>query len=199
VHIRIRICGSGIIEIIGELVRVGVIDAQGVIVADSASRSHRIVADGRTFSYVLHDDIHLTQADVRAVQLAKAALRAGIELLLEHAELQAVDEIRLAGAFGANIDPAYAMTIGLIPDAPLDAVRAVGNSAGSGAVRALLSQSQRDEVEAVVDRVTKIETATEPRFQDLFVTALGFPHSTAVASTTSGRRRRRSKTKQDTP
>ncbi len=188
------ICGSGIIEVIGELVRAGVIDTQGVIVGDAASRSDRIVADKRTFSYVLHEDIHLTQADVRAVQLAKAALRAGIELLLEHAQLDKVDEIRLAGAFGANIDPAYAMTIGLIPDAPLEAVRAVGNSAGSGAVRTLLSQSQRDEVESVVDRVTKIETATEPRFQELFVAALAFPHSTATTNSNATRRRRRSRT-----
>ena len=185
------ICGSGIIEVIGELVLAGVIDNHGVILGAAASRSDRIVADGRTFSYLLHEHIHLTQADVRAVQLAKAALRAGIELLLEHAKLQSVDEIRLAGAFGANIDPAYAMTIGLIPDVPLEVVRAVGNSAGSGAVRALLSRSQRDEVEAVVDRVTKIETAIEPRFQELFVTALAFPHSTAATTSKGTRRRRR--------
>ena len=185
------ICGSGIIEVISEMVLCGLIDRKGVVVGEMAQRTNRIVADARTFSYVLHGDIHVTQADVRAIQLAKAALRAGIELLLEHAELDAVDEIRLAGAFGAHIDPAHAMVIGLIPQTPIETVRAVGNSAGSGAVRVLLSQSQRDEVEAVVDRVTKIETAIEPRFQELFVTALGFPQSTATTNAEGGRRRRR--------
>ena len=190
------ICGSGIIEAISELVSAGIIDHQGVIRGDLAERTDRIVPDERTFSYVLHGDIHVTQADVRAIQLAKAALRAGIELLLEHAELETVDEIRLAGAFGAHIDPAHAMIVGLIPEAPIDAVRAVGNSAGSGAARVLLSQAQRDEVESVVRDVTKIETATEARFQELFVTALAFPRSTAPSATTGqtgGRRRRRAR------
>ena len=190
------ICGSGIIEAISELVSAGIIDQQGVIRGDLDERTDRIVPDERTFSYVLHGDIHVTQADVRAIQLAKAALRAGIELLLEHAELETVDEIRLAGAFGAHIDPAHAMIVGLIPEAPIDAVRAVGNSAGSGAARVLLSQAQRDEVESVVRDVTKIETATEARFQELFVTALAFPRSTASSATTGqtgGRRRRRAR------
>ncbi len=182
------ICGSGIIEVISELVMSGVIDKGGLITGAGAKRSDRIVADGRTFSYVLHNDIRVTQADVRAVQLAKAALRAGIELLLEHAELIEVDEIRLAGAFGANIDPAHAMVVGLIPQAPIESVRAVGNSAGSGAVRVLLSAQQRGEIEAVAATVIKIETATEPRFQDLFVEALAFPLSTAPAKQESGRR-----------
>ncbi len=184
------ICGSGIIEVISELVMSGVIDRQGVILGSAAERSDRIVADGRTFSYVLHGNLHVTQADVRAIQLAKAALRAGIELLLEHAGLTEVDQIRLAGAFGAHIDPTHAMAVGLIPDAPVDAVRAVGNSAGSGAVRALLSRQQRAEVEDMVARVTKIETATEPRFQELFVAALAFPHAIADGPGDQGGRRR---------
>lgn len=203
------ICGSGIIEVLSELVRAGAIDQSGNIVADHPSGSARVVADERTFAYELFrpDDvpladgsllgggtIRIVQNDVRAIQLAKAALKAGIDLLLEHAQLEAPDEIRLAGAFGAHIDPAHAMTLGLIPDMELDAVRAVGNSAGSGAVRALLSGAQRREMEDVVDDVTKIETATEPRFQDLFVTALAFPHSPREGSAGGGdgtRRRRR--------
>jgi uncharacterized 2Fe-2S/4Fe-4S cluster protein (DUF4445 family) len=190
------ICGSGIIEVMAELFLAGVIDAQGVIggsahhEADAGpegdaspegdagpeGRSDRIEADGRTFAYRLTDRILITQADVRAIQLAKAALRAGIDLLLEHAGLDAVDEIRLAGAFGAHIDPVHAMVLGLVPDCPIDRVRSVGNAAGSGAVRALLSAGQRREMERAVAGVTKIETATEPRFQELFVAALAFPH-----------------------
>jgi uncharacterized 2Fe-2S/4Fe-4S cluster protein (DUF4445 family) len=195
------ICGSGIIEAISEMVSSGIIDQSGVIRGDLAESSERIIADGRTFDYQLkcEDDlgpeIRVTQADVRAIQLAKAALKAGIDLLLEHAELETVDEIRLAGAFGAHIDPGHAIVVGLIPDIPVDHVRAVGNAAGSGAARMLLSATQRTEVEDVVDDVTKIETATEPRFQEHFVTALAFPHSTAPAATGNdqqgGRRRRR--------
>ena len=174
------ICGSGIVEVVSELFLAGVIDSQGVIRGELAATTDRIVSDGRTASYVLHrgaSEVRVVQTDVRAIQLAKAALRAGIDLLLEHAGLDAPDEVRLAGAFGAQIDPMHAMVLGLIPDAPLDRVRAVGNAAGSGALRALLSRQQREELESVVARVTRIETATEPRFQELFVAALAFPHT----------------------
>ena len=180
------ICGSGIIEAVAELFLAGIIDADGVIVDPARlererglDAAGRLVADGRTFRFRLTDEIAVTQGDVRAIQLAKAALRAGIDLLLEHAEIDAVDEIRLAGAFGANIDPVHAMVLGLVPDCPVDRVRSTGNSAGSGAVRALLARSQRDEMEAVVRDVIKIETATEPRFQELFVAALALPHRDA--------------------
>ena len=171
------VCGSGIVEVIAELFLAGVIAADGTIL--NAERS-RIVQDGRTFAYVLHEAarLRITQADVRAVQLAKAALRAGIDLLVERSGLSPA-EIRLAGAFGAHIDPLYAMVLGLIPDGPLEAIRGVGNAAGSGAVRALLSRSQRAEMESMAGDVVKIETATEPRFQELFVAALAFPHANA--------------------
>lgn len=174
------ICGSGIIEVMSEMFLSSLINSDGVIDGAKAEKTPRIVPDERTFSYALTDDIHITQADVRAIQLAKAALRAGIDLLLEHLEshsgLAGVDEVRLAGAFGAHIDPVHAMVLGLIPDCEVDRVSSVGNSAGSGAVRALLSQTSRAELEATVASVTKIETAIEPRFQELFVAALAFPH-----------------------
>jgi uncharacterized 2Fe-2S/4Fe-4S cluster protein (DUF4445 family) len=179
------ICGSGIIEVVAELFLAGVVDRDGVIVdparfPDRVIGRGRIEADGRTFAYRLTDQILVTQADVRAIQLAKAALRAGIDLLVEHAAIDRVDDIRLAGAFGAHIDPVHAMVLGLVPDCRVDRVRSTGNSAGSGAVRALLAASQRREMEAVVRQVTKIETATEPRFQELFVAALALPHRDAT-------------------
>lgn len=177
------VCGSGIIEVIAELFLTGVISKDGVIQGDLAGISPRIVADGRTFSYLLYENgetrLFVTQNDVRAIQLAKAALRAGIDLLIEHAGSPEVGDIRLAGAFGAHIDPIYAMTIGLIPDCPVAGVRSVGNAAGSGAVQVLLSQVKRIEMENAVRQVVKIETATEPRFQELFVAAMAFPHATA--------------------
>ncbi|MEX2328655.1 MAG: ASKHA domain-containing protein, partial [Nitriliruptoraceae bacterium] len=173
------VCGSGIIELVAELYLAGVIDAAGVIRGELATRTDRVESDERTFRYRLTDDVSISQTDVRAVQLAKAALRAGIDLLLERSGIDTVDEIRLAGAFGAHIDARHAMVLGLIPDCPLEQVRSVGNAAGAGAVRALVSRAQREEMEAVVREVTKVETALEPRFQTLFVDALALPHRTA--------------------
>ena len=178
------ICGSGIIEAIGELFLSGVIGGDGTLRGDATGRTARVVPEGRTYSYLLFGSgdqaIAVTQDDVRAIQLAKAALRAGIDLLCEHAGVEAADAIgsvRLAGAFGAHIDPLYAKVLGLVPDVPVELVASVGNAAGAGAVRALVSASQRAEIESVVAGVEKIETAIEPRFQELFVDAMGFPHT----------------------
>jgi uncharacterized 2Fe-2S/4Fe-4S cluster protein (DUF4445 family) len=93
--------------------------------------------------------------------------------------IEAVDEIRLAGAFGSQIDTTHAMVLGLIPDCDLDHVRSAGNAAGTGALIALLSAAARTEIETVVRQVEKIETAVEPRFQAHFVEAMAFPHKTA--------------------
>lgn len=173
------ICGSGIIEAVAGLFLAGVIDEDGTVSGHVVT--DRIVADGRTFAYVLWADpqILVTQADVRSIQLAKAALLAGARLLMDHYGTDSVDQIRLAGAFGNHIDPLYAMVLGMIPDCDLDAVSGAGNAAGSGAIMALLSKTAREEVESLVERVEKIETATEPRFQEHFVAALGIPHKTA--------------------
>jgi uncharacterized 2Fe-2S/4Fe-4S cluster protein (DUF4445 family) len=183
------ICGSGIVEVIAELFLAGVITHDGIVDGSLAARSPRIVADGRTFSYLVHDGsgsgrlrIAVTQNDVRAIQLAKAALYAGVRLLMDHAGIDTVDEIRLAGAFGSQIDPFHAMVLGLIPDAPLDHVKAAGNAAGTGALIALLSAAARREIEDIVRRVEKIETAVEPRFQEHFVEAMAFPHRTAPST-----------------
>jgi uncharacterized 2Fe-2S/4Fe-4S cluster protein (DUF4445 family) len=186
------ICGSGIIEVIAELYLAGVITADGVIDGALAERTPRVVADGRTFSYVLHDPaqggpaadgggprIVITQNDVRAIQLAKAALYAGARLLMDQLGLDTVDEVRLAGAFGSQIDPLHAMVLGLVPDCDLGRVRAAGNAAGTGALIALLSGAARREIETVVRKVEKIETAVEPRFQEHFVEAMAIPHRTA--------------------
>jgi uncharacterized 2Fe-2S/4Fe-4S cluster protein (DUF4445 family) len=184
------VCGSGIIDAVAEMFLTGIIDADGTIRGDLAARTPRIVADGRTFAYVLHERdgarLAITQNDVRAIQLAKAALRAGIELLLEHAGSPEITDIRLAGAFGSHIDPVHAMVLGLVPDCPRDQIRAVGNSAGAGAVQALLSRRMRAEMEQAVRGVVKIETATEPRFQELFVAAMAFPHATAATPHLAG-------------
>ena len=128
------ICGSGIIEVLAELYLAQVINSDGVVDGTLSNRSERIVADGRTFAYVLHEGeirIAITQNDVRAIQLAKAALYAGVRLLMDKLNVDAVDRIRLAGAFGSHIDVKYAMVLGLIPDCVLENVTSAGNAAGS--------------------------------------------------------------------
>jgi len=179
------LCGSAIIEVVGEMFLAGICDRNGVIGEAAAQRSRRVQPDGRTFRYVIRrgdeetPELAVTQNDVRQIQLAAAALRAGIDLLMEHAGIHEVHDVRLAGAFGAHIDPLYALVLGLIPDCPIGGVRAVGNSSGAGAVRMLVSAAQRREVASAVAEVEKIETATEPRFQELFVAAMAFPHANA--------------------
>jgi uncharacterized 2Fe-2S/4Fe-4S cluster protein (DUF4445 family) len=175
------VCGSGIIEVIAEMYLCGIINQDGVIDGQLMDRSSRIVPSGRTFSYVVHQGavpLQITQNDVRAIQLAKAALYAGIKLLMEHLGADHVDRIRLAGAFGSHIDVKYAMLLGMIPDCDLAQVASAGNAAGAGARIALLDNGSRAKIEELVRRVEKIETAIEPRFQEHFVQAMGLPHST---------------------
>lgn len=176
------ICGSGIIELIAEIYLAGVINEDGVIDGALAEKSPRVVADGRTFSYVLHEgdvNLRITQNDVRQIQLAKAALYAGIRLLMDRMDIETLDRIRLAGAFGSHIDVKYAMVLGLIPDCDLANVTSAGNAAGTGARIALLNRKSRNEIEEVVRQVEKVETAVEPRFQEHFVEAMAIPHKTA--------------------
>ncbi|BCG94006.1 ferredoxin [Mesorhizobium sp. 131-2-1] len=173
------ICGSGIIEVVAEMYLAGIISEDGVVDGSLSARSPRIVANGRTFSYVLKDGeprITITQNDVRAIQLAKAALYAGTKLLMEKQNTEHVDRIHFAGAFGSFIDPKYAMVLGLIPDCDLDKVSAVGNAAGAGARMALLNRGYRREIEETVSRIEKIETALEPKFQEHFVYAMALPN-----------------------
>lgn len=204
------ICGSGIIEAVAEMYLAGVITGDGVVDGTLAERSDRLVPDDRTFSFVLHDGkqrIAVTQNDVRQIQLAKAALYAGVKLLLDRAGIDRVDRIRLAGAFGSHIDPKHAMVLGLVPDCDLDKVASAGNAAGTGARIALLNVGARREIEAVVRKVEKIETAVEPKFQEYFVDAMAIPNKSddfprlfaavkkpaakSVEPSSSGRRRRR--------
>ncbi|TPL36350.1 ASKHA domain-containing protein [Mesorhizobium sp. B2-4-6] len=173
------ICGSGIIEVVAEMYLAGIISEDGVVDGSLGMRSPRIVPNGRTFSYVLKEGepkITITQNDVRAIQLAKAALYAGTKLLMEKQHTDHVDRIHFAGAFGSFIDPKYAMVLGLIPDCDLDKVSAVGNAAGAGARMALLNRGYRREIEETVSRIEKIETALEPKFQEHFVYAMALPN-----------------------
>ncbi len=176
------ICGSGIIEALGEMLLAGILRTDGIIDGAAQALSPRIESDGRTFAYLVHTGevtIRVTQNDIRAIQLAKAALYAGAALLMDKFGIDHVDRIVLAGAFGTHIDPKYAMIIGMIPDCGLDRVYAAGNAAGTGARIALLNQQSRDEIQRIVKTITKVETAVEPRFQEHFVKAMAMPHADA--------------------
>jgi uncharacterized 2Fe-2S/4Fe-4S cluster protein (DUF4445 family) len=173
------VCGSGIIEAIAEMYLAGIISEDGVIDGGLAEKTPRIEPVGRTFAYLLNEGsprLMIYQTDVRAIQLAKAALYAGAKLLIERFGVAAPERITLAGAFGSHIDPTYAMALGLIPDCDLAKVVAAGNAAGTGARIALLNSAARREIEDVVRRVDKIETAIEPRFQEHFVAAMAIPN-----------------------
>lgn len=181
------ICGSGIIEAIAEMYLSGVVNQDGVVDGGMAAVSPRIEPYKRTFNYVIRQPkeganeplIRVTQNDVRAIQLAKAALYAGVRLLMDKLNINTLGKIRLAGAFGSHIDVKYAMVLGLIPDCDLAHVQSAGNAAGTGARIALLNKAARDEIEQVVRRIEKIETAVEPLFQQHFIEAMAFPHKTA--------------------
>jgi uncharacterized 2Fe-2S/4Fe-4S cluster protein (DUF4445 family) len=176
------ICGSGIIEVLAEMFLAGILRTDGTIDGDKAMVNTRVQPDGRTHAYLLHagePEIRILQTDVRAIQLAKAALYAGARLLMDHLGIDRVDRITLAGAFGSQIDVTYAMVLGLIPDCDLAKVASAGNAAGTGARIALLNQAARTEIEQVVKRIEKIETAIEPRFQEHFVAAMAIPHKSA--------------------
>ncbi|MBD3787340.1 MAG: DUF4445 domain-containing protein [Sphingomonadales bacterium] len=178
------ICGSGIIEAVAEMRMAGILDAAGLIGSAEQVGSPRLIATGRTHEYLIHDGgadgprITVTQGDIRAIQLAKSALYAGARLLMDEMNVDRVDRVVLAGAFGAHISPKHALVLGMIPDVPLAAVVSAGNAAGTGARMALCSVEARRAIEAQVRRITKVETAIEPRFQEHFVAANAIPHAT---------------------
>ena len=175
-------CGSGIIEALAEMYLAGILSTDGVIDGSLAGETPYVIPVDRTFAYVMREDetnpIRVYQTDVRAIQLAKAALHAGARLLMDRFGVHTVDQVLLTGAFGSHIDTKYAMILGMIPDCPLDEVKAVGNAAGIGARIALLNKGAREEAEEVIRRVEKVETAVEPDFQQYFVDAMALPHKT---------------------
>ena len=174
------VCGSGIIEVIAEMFLAGIIGQDGLFDGSLAEKTKRIEVVGRSFAYILHEGeprLLIYQTDVRAIQLAKAALYAGAKLLIDKRGAGAPQRVTLVGAFGSHIDTTYATALGLIPDCDLAHVVNGGNSAGTGARIALLNLAARAEIEGVVRRIEKVETAIEPNFQAEFVAAMALPHA----------------------
>lgn len=178
------LCGSAVLEAVAELVRAGLIDSTGRLYSEQPCRRLRQNGDGMwefviawAAQTAIGEDITLTQADVRAIQLAKAALYAGSRLLLERFGAEQPDRVVLAGAFGSVIDLERALAIGLFPDCGLDHVTAVGNAAGDGARMALLNVTVRREAEHLARRVEYLELSTARGFNDAFVAATQLPHA----------------------
>jgi uncharacterized 2Fe-2S/4Fe-4S cluster protein (DUF4445 family) len=178
----VGLCGSGILDALAEIRRLGIVDAGGRMQEGPGVRT----LNG-TREFVLVDQggdgenasITITQQDVRELQLAKGAMRAGIQLLLEEEALteDAIDEVIIAGAFGSYIDVGSAIAIGMLPDLPLERFRQVGNAAGMGAKLALLSRRKRQEAGALAHRTHYLELSTAPGFKRAFAMAtyLGSP------------------------
>ncbi len=179
------ICGSGIIEVVGELYLHGLIGAGGRFARDAEDHLAAIRRKGKTAELILvpaeqsatGEEIIVTQNDIRQIQLGKGALYAGVRILMDHMGIDTVDRIKMAGAFGSYIDPHYAMVIGLIPDCDPAQVSTVGNAAGDGARIALLNAEQRRLAGEAARRAEYVETALEATFQQRFVDAMALPHA----------------------
>ena len=172
------ICGSGLVDAVSELFKERIIDDSGRILFPPVKKiwGQRIIRKEKSGGFLLVSDkesagnspIILTQNDIRELQLAKGAIRAGIEILLKKLELEEdqVDEVLLAGAFGSDIDPRSAQNIGLLPPFSEAKVRSVGNAASLGAIMALVSQESWRQAEEISRTVDYIELAVFPNFQD---------------------------------
>ncbi len=169
------ICGSGILDAVAQLHLAGVLAENGRMQLDAHPRL-RQQGDRREFVLVEEDrraerkEITVTQDDIREIQLAKAAIQTGIQVLIAESglPLQAIDRVIIAGAFGSYIDVANAIAIGMLPTLPLERFKQVGNAAGIGAKLALLSRSKRAEAQALHSRVNYVELAQYPRFGYIF-------------------------------
>ena len=189
----IGICGSGIIEAIVAFAEAGIIDQGGLFVESIAPELFSKNGNTTRFLLVEQGDksIYVEQVDIRSIQLAKAALSAGVSILMDYLECTEFDKVLLAGAFGAHLDARYVALLDIIPTSTAEKIISVGNAAGVGASAALLDINKRKIIIDAVDKVVKIETATEPKFQEYFVDAMKFSVSPVKQQQTKKVRRRK--------
>jgi uncharacterized 2Fe-2S/4Fe-4S cluster protein (DUF4445 family) len=186
------ICGSGLVDAVSELVRVGLLDASGRFVPEERAAelapyvSDRLTSIGAERVFVLHrpspdtpvdETVYLSQRDVRELQFAKGAIATGWTLLLEELGLEPgdVQQVLLAGSFGSYLSPAAAVRIGLVPKVPVLRIVSAGNVAGEGAKMSLLSVRERAGAMALLEEVTYVELSDRADFNDRFVDLLAFP------------------------
>ncbi|MFW6153157.1 MAG: ASKHA domain-containing protein, partial [Halobacteriota archaeon] len=180
----IGLCGSGVIDALAQLFLVGIVDRRGTFALDDDEHPRLRTNDDGVREFVLVEadasgtdrPVVITQNDIRDVQMAKAAIQAGTLVLMETLEVESVDRLVIAGAFGNYIDPASAMLIGLYPDLPLESVTSLGNGAGVGAQLALLDSEARAEAARIVDQVDYFEIAGTDVFQEHFLQSMYLPH-----------------------
>jgi uncharacterized 2Fe-2S/4Fe-4S cluster protein (DUF4445 family) len=180
------ICGSGILDLLAELFRAGIILRSGAFDC-KALEGHprfRTNPDNRQPEFVLawaeessiNTDIVVTQKDIRQIQLAKGALYAGCKLLMRRMGLEKVERVKIAGAFGTHIDRTKALVMGLFPDCEIENIQSVGNAAGDGCRAALLNVRKRTEADWCARNVEYLELAVEADFQQEFMEAMQVPH-----------------------
>lgn len=182
------ICGSGMVDALALLYKIGVLDRTGYMLSEKEARKaglpericRRIEAKDGAGKFLLTDKtdpVYLHSADVRQLQLSMSAIRTGIELLLEKGGIQAedLDEIYLAGAFGCYISVESGAAIGLFPDVPMEKVVQAGNLAGTGAAMALLSEKTLEALEKAVSGFAHVELAQENSFKERFLEHMNFP------------------------
>ncbi len=182
------ICGSGILDLLAELYRSGVVAKSGAF-NKKALKNHprfRMNPDSKQPEFIrawaeessIDKDIVITQKDVRQIQLAKGALYAGCKLMMRRMGLEKVDKVKIAGAFGTHVDREKALVMGLFPDCDIKKITSVGNAAGDGCRAALLNRKKREEANWVSRNVEYIELTVEKDFQNQFMEALQIPHMT---------------------
>jgi uncharacterized 2Fe-2S/4Fe-4S cluster protein (DUF4445 family) len=178
------ICGSGIFDAAAQMLLAGIIDKSGRVNMKLKTPRLRYDDGGMTEFVIawaketaINHDIVICQKDIRAIQLAKAAMYSGAKIMMNKMGVGKIDKVILAGAFGSYIDKASAAAIGLFPDCGQGCVQAVGNAAGDGARIALLNKDKRDEADYWARRVEYIELTLEPDFNKIFTKALAFPHA----------------------
>ena len=178
------ICGSGILDVLAELYTSGVIVKSGVFNKNQKSNRFRLNADTKQPEFVIawanetsiEKDVVVTQKDVRQIQLAKGALYTGCKLMMRKMNIDKVDVVKIAGAFGTHVDRTKALIMGLFPDCPIEKILSVGNAAGDGARAALLNREKRVEANWVSRNVEYIELTVEKDFQVQFMESMQIPH-----------------------
>ena len=181
----VGLCGTGYVDLVAEMLRVGLIDKTGRLQGDEDHRLVRTNADGELEFVVAPasqqgaQDVVITQADVSNILRAKGAIYAASSVLLKALNMSFDDlaEIMIAGAFGNFLNLQNALLIGLVPDIPLDRINFVGNATIAGAKLAALCGECYDEFTEIADRTTYFELSTDPTFMDEFVSACFFPHT----------------------
>jgi len=188
----IGLCGSGLVDVVAELVELGLIDSSGRFVTDDEAarlapgNARRLTTLGAERVFVVHwtgdegdvtRSIYLSQRDVRELQFAKAAIATGWSILLEEAgvKVDEVQQVLLAGSFGSYLSPASAVRLGLVPKLPTLRILSAGNVAGEGAKMALLSMRERAGAMALLEEVEYVELSDRGDFNDRFVDQLAFP------------------------